>query len=399
VHIVIIWQRFLPYHIARINHARKKLEKLGHRLTAMEVSSNDVSYSLVPKLSDNAFEHICCFPDSSYHSHSAGNIHRKVLDVLESIGPDVVFAPASAFPEGMAAVTYRCSSGGRVFMMDDAWERTDLRGPLARYIKRRIHRNIDAAFVPAPSHRDYFFSIGFPEERIVYGVDVVDNGYFSSGAEAARLKEEEVRTSHNLPSNYFLFVGRFVERKGLATLIEAFGRYRAGAAIPWDLVIVGDGPDADLVRDLTECAQGIHLVGPKYGDVLCKYYALARVLIVPSLSDPWGLVINEGMASGLPVIVSRGCGAARSLIKEGENGWSFNPGDVEALTDSMSKTSSLQPDALKRFGEASRQIIADWSLDRFVDGVKQAIDIPRRPPAGLLSNMLTQVWKGRISVN
>jgi len=108
---------------------------------------------------------------------------------------------------------------------------------------------------------------------------------------------------------------------------------------------------------------------------------------VSSEIDPWGLVVNEGMASGLPVIVSKGCGCAKTLVQEGENGWTFEPGDVETLTKLMLQVSSISQDKVKQMGKRSEEIIADWSLDRFVEGVLEAIQIPRRSPAGLISNI------------
>jgi glycosyltransferase involved in cell wall biosynthesis len=162
---------------------------------------------------------------------------------------------------------------------------------------------------------------------------------------------------------------------------------------------VGDGDHFDHIQNLTENLPEDYFAGLKFGAELCHYYALARVLIVPSLSDPWGLAVNEGMASGLPVIVSKGCGAAKTLVREGENGWTFEPGDEEALTTLMIKASSLPPDALKEMGRKSQSIISEWSLDRFADGVLKAIEIPRRPPAGFISDTLTRLWKGRVSIN
>jgi glycosyltransferase involved in cell wall biosynthesis len=102
------------------------------------------------------------------------------------------------------------------------------------------------------------------------------------------------------------------------------------------------------------------------------------------------------MASGLPVIVSKGCGAAKTLVREGENGWTFEPGDDKTLTKLMIRASSLPSDALKEMGRKSQSIVSEWSLDRFTDGVLKAIEIPRRPPAGLISDILTKLWKGRV---
>lgn len=403
MHIAIIWQRFLPYHIARIKHLSGRLSPLGHRLSAIEVASHDISYGFpVTEIDDNgnAFKHTCCFPGMSYHQLGAKQIHQKVLSILKGLHPEIVFAPATAFPEGMAAYVYRSLSGGRAVMMDDAWEYTDRKGFPTRIAKKIIHRNIDSAFIPGGGHLSYFMEMGFPEERVIFGIQAIDNDYFREEAERARMDEITHRNLHSLPSDYFLYVGRFLPRKGLETLIKAYSGYRKRVtATPWSLVLVGDGDYLDHIKNLAGNLPEVYFAGPKFGAELCLYYGLARMLIVPSLSDPWGLVVNEGMASGLAVIVSRGCGAAKTLVQEGENGWTFEPRDDEALTKLMEKASSLPRDALNEMGRKSQSMVSEWSLDRFADGVLKAIEIPRRPPAGLISDTLTRLWKGRVRVN
>jgi glycosyltransferase involved in cell wall biosynthesis len=381
----MIW-RFLLYHFSRVKRLWKKLETLGYRLSAIEVSSQELSYGFPEiKVVNNGFEHICCFPGESYQQLRANEVHKKLLALLIEIQPDVVFAPATAFPEGMAAYAYRLASKTRAVMMDDAWEYTDQKGMITKEIKRLIHRNIDAVLIPASSHLPYFLKMGFPEDRIIFGVDVVDNDFFSRTAEKARINEVNQRKSRQLPYNYFLFVGRFLGRKGIETLIKAYTNYhRATNGNPWDLILVGGGDYLNQIKQLARDIPGICFVGPQFEDNLCDYYALARVLIVPSISDPWGLVVNEGMASGLPVVVSNGCGAAKTLVQEGENGWTFEPEDGETLTKMMTRASSLSSDALKEMGRVSQSIISEWSLDRFAAGVLKSIEIPRRPPAGLV---------------
>ena len=125
-------------------------------------------------------------------------------------------------------------------MMDDAWELTDNRGFITRQVKRLIHRNVDAAFIPAPSHKQYYENLGFPEERIIYGIDAVDNGYFSALADDVRRKPAAFPIAGNLPKKYFLFVGRFLQRKGIDNLINAYNRYRINCVEEaWSLVLVG----------------------------------------------------------------------------------------------------------------------------------------------------------------
>ncbi len=398
LHIAIIWQRFLPYHWARFEHARQRLKKSGHRLTAIEVAIGDDSYGFPEYRPEKPEEYVCCFPGASYHNHRAQEIYERVLNVLTDLGPDIVFCPATAFPEGMAAVAYRLASGGRVVIMDDAWEHTDQKGFLTNKVKFLIHKNIDAAFVPAPSHVPYYVRLGFPQERLIFGVDVVDNDYFMKMAEKVRADDQAIRAKHALPLSYFLFVGRFLPSKGIECLITAYQKYREKEETPWDLVLVGSGRHMETIRKSSEDIPGIHLAGPRFGDNLCLYYSLAQALIVPSLRDPWGLVINEGMASGLPLLASRGCGAAQTLIQEGENGWTFEPEDVDSLTDLMCRIASIPQDIRRDMGQKSKEIIAFWSLDRFAEGVSEAIKIPRRLPAGYLSTMLAKLWKGRVSI-
>jgi glycosyltransferase involved in cell wall biosynthesis len=121
--------------------------------------------------------------------------------------------------------------------------------------------------------------------------------------------------------------------------------------------------------------------------------------VVPSENDPWALVVNEGAASSLPLIVSRGCGAAATLVEEGANGWTFVPGDVRELASLLTRMASLADVRRREMGQRSCEIAAGWSTNRFVDGVLAALQVTRRPPAGPIADVLTRAWKGRVSVN
>lgn len=399
-HVAVIWQRFLPNHAARIRHLQERLSRLGHRLTAIEVASQDASYGFPPEEQSDGMKWRCCFPGEKYHDLKVSKIHSSVLATLNEVRPDLVFAPATPFPEGMAAISYRMTSGSIGFMTDDAWEHTDRKGWVTRQIKRLIHRNLDGVFIPAPSHLSYYLNLGFPQDRVLFGVYAVDNGYFSRGADSARDNAFNVRSAMNLPEKYFLFVGRLLPRKGVETLISAYQRYRnCSTRDPWSLVLVGGGSYRETLEKIAEGIPGIQFLGPRYGEDLCRCYGLAGALVVPSSLDQWGMVVNEGLASGLPVLVSRGCGAARTLVREGENGWTFAPEDDDALSELMLKVSTLPDEVLERMGEISRKIVADWSLDRFADGVVQALALPRREPAGMVADLLSKLWKGRVSIN
>src|SRR5206468_3929765 len=117
--------------------------------------------------------------------------------------------------------------------------------------------------------------------------------------------------------------------KNLSRLIRAYHLYREQDTVePWDLVLVGGGPEEiSLRRQVNESAlKGVWFAGTRQIDDLPIYYALAKCFVLPSVSEPWGLVVNEAMASGLPVLVSDRCGSAE-LVQNGNNGFVFDPLD------------------------------------------------------------------------
>jgi glycosyltransferase involved in cell wall biosynthesis len=145
------------------------------------------------------------------------------------------------------------------------------------------------------------------------------------------------------------------------------------------LVLVGDGPQRDelrsmaLVKGLTE----VHWPGFKYFHELPLYYALAGCFILPSVREPWGLVVNEAMASGLPVLVSNSCGCAPDLVREGENGYTFDPANIGQLVDFMRQISISSFRQLQGMSEASRDIVSQFTLQIWADNLARALSSPQ----------------------
>jgi glycosyltransferase involved in cell wall biosynthesis len=116
------------------------------------------------------------------------------------------------------------------------------------------------------------------------------------------------------------------------------------------------------------------LAGFRQIEEIPVYYGLAKAFIHPALQDQWGVVVNEAMASGLPVIVSKNCGCAPELVEQGGNGFVFDPLDVAQLADYMLRISS-DPVSLEQMGRASLEKISHWGLDRFAEGLYSAAEI------------------------
>ncbi len=237
-----------------------------------------------------------------------------------------------------------------------------------------LRRYADAAFVAGQASRDYFAKLGIHPERISVGYDVVDNDFFVRRCGELRTVGHNAQLKAGLPERYFLYVGRFASEKNLPFLLRAYRRYRELRKDPWDLVMVGDGPQKSELLQLarTEGLEGVRWAGFKQFDELPAYYAFADCFILPSVLEPWGLVVNEAMAAGLPVLVSRRCGCVGDLVRTGENGYSFNPdnaGELTTLMVHMSEQSRAQRQAM---GDSSRKLIARWSPEFWADSMAVA---------------------------
>src|SRR5262249_37789386 len=178
---------------------------------------------------------------------------------------------------------------------------------------------LGAAVVGGTGHGDCRVELGMPEGRIPRGYNAVDNAFYRERAASWRARPDG---REGLPAApFFLSVCRFVPEKNLLRLIEAFARYREEATTEgrWDLVLCGGGPDAAPIEGAiarSGHAGAIHRPGFLQAEALTRWYAQAGAFVLPSLSEPWGLVVNEAASAGLPLLVSQRAGCAPTLVPE-----------------------------------------------------------------------------------
>ena len=161
----------------------------------------------------------------------------------------------------------------------------------------------------------------------------------------------------------FLFVGRLIERKGLEVLLQAFERVVGG-----ELWIAGDGPLTGAAEAAAAADPRIRMLGHVDGQELPALYADVDALIVPSLYEPWGLVVHEGLGNGLPVIASDQVAAADDLVESGVNGYVVSTGASEALAGAMRDLAAWTPERRERAVERSVELLAACSVERGADG-------------------------------
>jgi glycosyltransferase involved in cell wall biosynthesis len=328
------------------------------------------------------------------------------LDVLQ---PEVVCVSGWALPVSLAALSWAARNRVPAVMLSESNEFDEARTALKEWMKRQIVALCSAGLAGGTPQADYLAKLGLPRERIFLGYDVVDNKYFSTKAAELQTLNSKLRTSLGLPENYFLACCRFGKKKNLPRLIEAYCLYRKKAemlktenlkAEIWDLVLLGDGPLRETLNsqlstlNLRNC---VHLPGAKSYTDTPAYYGLANAFIHASTTEQWGLVVNEAMASGLPVLVSNRCGCAPDLVQEDVNGFTFDPINVEQLAQLMLRISDFRF-PISDFGAASARIIATWGPERFASGLKSAVEKamaagPKR--AGIVEHLLLRVLLAR----
>jgi glycosyltransferase involved in cell wall biosynthesis len=242
------------------------------------------------------------------------------------------------------------------------------------FMKVRFTRQCKGFVAAGKSSRDYLIWMGAPRERVFIAPDAVDVEFYATLAHEARHREPEVRARHALPSRYFLYAGRLVPEKGIFDLLAAYAKLEESERSQIGLMFAGDGVSR---AQLEERAAAIHpgcirFCGFVHRGELAELYALAEALVFPTHSDPWGLVVNEAMACGLPVIASEVAGCVPDLVENAENGFVVPPGNVGELARAMRILLS-NPAAAREMGATSALRIQEFTPEACAEGFSKAV--------------------------
>lgn len=383
--IAVLTQQIAHYHAARYYAAQDDFE----RLSVVSVM-NDADFPDFLKSDVECLATVRLFTgrDSYMAAVGSGGVDRAVRVTLDSLKPRIIAVAGWSFPESLAAISWAYANGARTIMMSDSQKQDAVRHRWREAIKSRLVRTCDAALVAGRLQRDYVVRLGMPSERVFLGYDAVDNHHFSDGADRARANAASLRKRHGLPERYILASARFIPKKNLEKLIAAFARALELAPAPHHLVILGDGSGRAALEAAIASAgvcSRVLLPGFKDYDSLPTFYGLADGFAHVSLAEQWGLVINEAAAAGLPVVVSKVCGAAVELVEPSSNGILVNPHDVQDMAQALRRIMQLSDGERATMGEASRCIIANWGTERFAEGLHNASEAALKAPPRALS--------------
>jgi glycosyltransferase involved in cell wall biosynthesis len=382
--IAAIFTNFGPYHLARL---RALAARWDGELIAYEVAGAERLYPWLVERRGEPFNWVTLFPGRDLEDLSGAECAEGMRHALERDRPGAVLVAGYARPESMAALGWARRRGRAAVLMSESQRLDHPRTWWKEAIKGRRVRRFSAALVGGPRHRDYLVDLGMDPDRIALGYNAVDNAYYAAKAEAARRSPEGRRGLPERP--YFLAVNRFVPEKNLATLIRGFARFRAEATEEhaWDLVLCGGGPGAEAIEEEGRRSgfdPAIHRPGFLQADELSRWYAFASAFVHPSLLEPWGLVVNEAAACGLPLLVSERAGCVETLVPDppGTTGLRIDPRDEPGLARALAWLASQSAPEREAMGRRAREVVAAWGPERFADGAVEAIGLARAARRG-----------------
>jgi glycosyltransferase involved in cell wall biosynthesis len=300
--------------------------------------------------------------------------HLDIIRELIREQYDAVWVHGYAHIANWLAAAVAMATNARVMVRDDQTllrPRPRRRSLAKHLVLRPLFRNSDCLYI-GEENRRHFETHGARAERLFLAPYCVDNDRFTAVSDGLAAHRKAIRASWGLDqAPVVLFAGKLIDEKQPLRLLDTFSR--VARELPCWLLVAGDGPLA-LTFDSKVEALGTKRVvrtGFLNQSELARAYVAADVLVLPSSSETWGLVVNEAMNFGLPLVVSDRVGCAADLVQHGSNGF------VVAHDDAFGFESALREliqDGSKRmaFGARSRQIIKRYSVSRCADGIIRA---------------------------
>lgn len=270
-------------------------------------------------------------------------------------------------------------AGTRVFMRGDTHlllKRHPFKRALRKPLMALLYRLCDACLYIGTRNREFYEAHGVASRKLFLVPFTVDNQSFSDAAIEAPPQREALRARLGLAPDMsvILYASKLIPRKRPRDLLLAHAELRR-RGVRAALVYVGDGEERSSLEQeaaASGLAPDVLFIGFVNQSELPAYYAMADVFVLPSEDEPWGLVINEVMCCGVPVVTTSEVGAAADLVLDGQTGFTYQTGDVAALANTLARV--VTDGALRRaMSENARVRMGQWSYAETIEGIRQAL--------------------------
>lgn len=313
--------------------------------------------------------------DEGIHQYEYEVLFRKSLEeihflekttaliaAIHAYQPNVLNLTGYYDPALWLVLLYAKSRGIRVVLSNESTAQDHARKSLKERLKSVFIKNCDGFFCFGSKAAQYMIDLGAKSEQIlVKNAAVVDNNYILNVYQKALPNVAITKQKLSLPRYNFIFVGRLVSVKNLPFLLKCFRQVFENEP-DWGLILLGNGELKSSLEQqvINESIGNVNFIEGVSWHEVPAYLALADVLVLPSTSETWGLVVNEAQVCGLPVVVSDQCGCAEDLVSSTNTGFVFESGNEEALMEIFSYI-CRNTDTLGPMGENAQGHIQRYS--------------------------------------
>lgn len=288
---------------------------------------------------------------------------QALIELAKNINPDVVLTSGWVDKGYLSVVKQLHQNSVTVILLDNHWS-ASLRQRIGSLIARSTFlKHFSHAWVPGKPQYHYALKLGFAPDNIHTGFYSADTSRFSQFYEQFPMRK------NNLPKK-FIYIGRYVDFKGVNELWSAFSAYRQDGG-SWTMTCIGTGELFDSKPQI----DGLTHAGFVQPNDLPNFLEKAGVFILPSKKEPWGVVVHEMAAAGFPIVCTSCVGAATTFVTEGKNGWIIPPNNTEAILKTMKHIESLSEKQLSEMGQLSHELSQQLSPQKWSQQVLELAEI------------------------
>ena len=371
--VAIVTNIISPYRVPLFNRLSKE-DDLDLKVIALAEKEANREWQIAKEQIEFNYHVLPGFHKFIWSKEIPIHLNWGLWKALQRYKPHVVITSGYDAPAYWEAFLY-CKLFKKKFIL---WNGTTLlstrtTGGFIGQAKRFIIRGADRYVTYGTKAAEYLESLGAPKEKIHIGVNTVDMQWFRDQSRKIRAEAKYELWRSHYPGMLLLFVGQLIPRKGLRQLLYAFSKLKDPDI---GLMVVGSGPEERSLRKLCEelGVRNVYWEGFHQQNELPYYYSLSDALVLPSIKEVWGLVVNEALASGLYVLCSNRAGAAHDLIKENWNGKMFDPHDVDQLAGLIRETKGQIEEIRARREAISEQACQEFGIERsakaFLDAIR-----------------------------
>jgi len=385
--VVILNNDFRVYWKGRLIYLHEFLAERNIHLQVIELFGKDSLYSFDDY--NNTFSWWeCLFPDKGASELSNHEITTSLFSKLEELEPDIIIASPITFFAGALGLRWAKRNKKKFIMFDDAKPLIQFkRNFLVRSIRDLLTQQIDGFWLPSNDYDTAYPTINKEKTLFFYGYSCINNNLF------------KVNKKKEFTHQSIICVARLVPIKNIDNLLRAWQLVERENA-NYQLVIVGNGSRYDDLNSLAEDLglKRVQFAGTITNDQLPESYFKSDAFILPSLSETWGLVVNEAMAAGLPVLLSNRVNAAHTLLQEGVNGYSFDPYNIKAMADAILSYINLDTQSKENMSAQSLEIIEDMSYENMGAQLVTALNktrVQKFKKPSLIAMAMISLWDGK----